>query len=213
MANAEQGARARVRVGALRVLALCFLASAVIRVGDVVAALPAAKAASEMVNEPPSRDVKKAEPAARSEVRGAAEVLAELKHQRELLDAREAKLDEREQQLKVLGVRLKSRLETLKAERNRLEETATLVNDAAGKDVRRLAQMYSQMKPKQAALIFDKMAPSFAAGFLSEMRPESAALVLQNMQPGRAYAVSLMLAGRNVERETAASDKPPAAGN
>ena len=60
--------------------------------------------------------------------------------------------------------------------------------------------MYRQMKPKQAAQIFDQMPPSFAAGFLGEMAPESAALIMANMDAERAYAVSLLLAGRNVGR-------------
>lgn len=199
-----------IRMGALTVLAIFFVVSALIRVGDVVAALPGSGKSSEMVNQPAGKEAKEAETGPDKGTRGPTEVLAELKRQRALLDAREAGLAEREQQLNALKIRLKDRLEELKTERNRLAETAALVDDAAGKDVRRLAQMYGQMKPKQAALIFDRMAPSFASGFLSEMRPEAAALILQNMQPERAYAVSLMLAGRNVDKSSPTpSDKSP----
>ena len=65
----------------------------------------------------------------------------------------------------------------LKDFRERLAATAALVDDAAGKDVRRLADMYQQMKPKKAGEIFNEMAPSFAAGFIAEMRPDAAALI------------------------------------
>lgn len=204
MPRQGRAAGARVRGGALMVLATCFVVSALVRVGDVVAALPKSKATSGLVNKAPDNEAKHAADGNGAAARGPQDVLAELKRQREILDARESKLAEREQTLKALQVRLKDRLKELKAERSRLEETATLVNDAAGKDVRRLALMYGQMKPKQAALIFDKMAPSFAAGFLAEMRPEAAAMILQNMQADRAYAVSLMLAGRNVGRDDTA---------
>jgi len=87
--------------------------------------------------------------------------------------------------------------------RARLAETAALVDDAAGKDVRRLADLYQQMKPKQAGQIFNRMAPSFAAGFIAEMRPDAAALIMANMAAEKAYAVSLLLAGRNLERPDA----------
>lgn len=218
MASKGSGRGGSVRIGALMVLAVCFVASALVRVGDVVAALPDRKASSDLINEAPNDDpdkagsAKKAKPA---KVSAPQDVIAELKRQRELLDAREAELAEREQQLKALNKRMKDRLEELKSERKRLEETAVVVNDAAGKDVRRLAAMYEQMKPKQAALIFDKMAPSFAAGFLSEMRPEAAAPILQNMQAEKAYAVSLMLAGRNIGRgdDADGAGKAPEAGN
>lgn len=202
---------ARTGIGALTVLAICFAASALIRVGDVVAALPVSKASSDMVNQPPGRESGRPEAGPGADMHRPTDVLAELSRQRDLLDDREAELDEREQQLRALNLRLKGRLDELKAARNRLEETAAIVNDAAGKDVRRLAQMYGQMKPKQAALIFDKMAPSFAAGFLAEMRPEAAALILQNMRPDRAYAVSLTLAGRNANHDRAPARKPAAA--
>ena len=193
--------QSRAKVGALLILAACFLVSALIRVGEVVAALPDGEDKSGLINEPASKDTKSAPTTDEDAVRAPSDVVAELRRQRELLAAREAEIVEREQQLRALNARLKDRLGELKAERKRLEETAALVNDAAGKDVRRLALMYGQMKPKQAAQIFDQMAPSFAAGFMSEMRPEAAALILANMAAERAYAVSLLMAGRNVERD------------
>jgi flagellar motility protein MotE (MotC chaperone) len=75
-----------------------------------------------------------------------------------------------------------------------------LVDDAAGKDVRHLVAMYEQMKPKQAGQIFNAMDPTFAAGFLGQMNAPSAALILANMDAEKAYSVSLLLAGRNVDR-------------
>lgn len=193
-------ARPRARAGALVVLATCFVASALVRVGEVVAALPEPSTEESLVNEPPSDAADSASGDGLGDVRAPAEVVAELRRQRDALDRREADVTEREQRLAAISKRLADRLEELKAARERLRETAALVDDAAGKDVRRLALMYSQMKPKQAGQIFDRMAPSFAAGFLTEMRPEAAALILANMAADKAYAVSLLMAGRNVDR-------------
>ena len=198
--------RPRVRTGALVVLATCFMASALVRVGEVVAALPGALTEESFVNEPPSDAAETVAGDGVGPVRAPAEVVAELRRQRDALDRREADVAEREQRLVAIRRRLADRLEELKAARERLRETAALVDDAAGKDVRRLALMYSQMKPKQAGQIFDRMAPSFAAGFMTEMRPEAAALILANMTADKAYAVSLLMAGRNVGR--AGDDAP-----
>lgn len=187
------------RFGALLVLAACFIASALIRAGEVVAALPASE--DDGFGNPiaqPQNAVSPADDPMTS--KGPKVLLDEMRRQRERLADRTAELDAREKKLNILKKRMEQRLEDLRIARDRLQQTAALVSDAAGKDVERLAQMYQQMKPKQAAQIFDQMAPSFAAGFLSQMRPDAAALVMANMQADKAYAVSLMLAGRNMDK-------------
>ena len=191
MSGREDRAPARPRrwkPGALAILALCFGASAVLRAGVVVAAFPAEDVAAEPM---PAGAV--AEPAVLPLT-----VAAELRARAALLAEREAALADREQLLAVLEVRIEQRLRELEAAREELARTAALVDGAAGRDVQRLAEMYQQMKPKQAAEIFNAMDPSFAAGFLAEMRSDAAAAVLANMDAEKAYAVSLLMAGRNI---------------
>jgi flagellar motility protein MotE (MotC chaperone) len=53
------------------------------------------------------------------------------------------------------------------------------------------------MKPKEAAEIFETMDVSFAAGFLNRMRPDAAAGILSNVETTTAYAISVVMAGRN----------------
>jgi flagellar motility protein MotE (MotC chaperone) len=53
------------------------------------------------------------------------------------------------------------------------------------------------MKPARAGEIFKAMDPSFAAGFLTEMNSENAALILSSMDTEKAYAASVIIAGRN----------------
>ena len=55
------------------------------------------------------------------------------------------------------------------------------------------------MKPSEAAALFQKMDPDFAAGFLGRMAPKSAASILSGLDAEKAYAISVHLAGRNVE--------------
>lgn len=216
MSNARQkrsaGSRAgTLRMGALMVLGACFAVSALFRAGEVVAELPA-KSDDGFGNPIPQQATSSpvsSEAESRVEV-GPQQLLNEVRRQREALSVREAEVAARERALTGLGAKMKQRLEELRTARDQLAKTAALVDDAAGKDVRRLAEMYQQMKPKQAGQIFNEMAPSFAAGFIAEMRPDAAALVMANMDADKAYAVSILLAGRNVNRSRANSQQVPA---
>lgn len=185
----------RVRTGALTTLAICFFVSGLLRAGEVVAALPGRDdAGAGQASEHSLPPGEAGEP-------DLGTLAAELHRQRADLARREAALEERAQLLDAIEERLRDRLAELAAARNKLAETAALVDDAAGKDVRHLADMYRKMKPKQAGRIFNAMAPEFAAGFLGQMGSEPAALILANMEADKAYAVSILLAGRNVGRE------------
>lgn len=179
--------------GALAVLAAGFAASALLRSGEVVAALPATIEDGYGV----PQAARAAEGAVPQDPLG---LLADLRARQEAVRDREHRLDERAATLEAVEARLRARLDELERAQKRLEQTAALVDDAAGRDVRHLATLYQEMKPKQAAAIFDRMAPSFAAGFVAQMEPEAAAQVLANMEADKAYAVSLLLASRNVGR-------------
>lgn len=176
---------------ALSVLAAGFALSAALRTGDVVAALP--ELADDGFGNPVAQQT--GPPAGET----AESLIADLRVARTELVQREKKLDERAQTLEAIEARLRARLEELSKARQELEQTAALVEGAARKDVTHLAKMYETMKPKNAAQIFNRMTPSFAAGFLAEMEADAAALVMASMEPDKAYAVSLLLASRNVE--------------
>ena len=176
----------------LAVLASGFVLSAVLRAGTVVAALP--ELAGDGFGNPVAREDAPAEP------ESAVVLIAELKDERARITEKEKALEERAQTLESIEARLRRRLDELSAAQQRLERMAVTVDDAAGRDVRHLAEMYQTMKPKQAAVIFDRMTPSFAAGFLGAMPSESAAMILAAMEADKAYAVSLLLASRNLDR-------------
>lgn len=196
------------RTGALATLAGGFFLSALLRTGEVVAALPLAlDAGGSPTGATPETSAEETVAEGRR-LRGLA---ADLARQRAELEAREAALLEREQLLAAIEERVRARMAELEAMEAKLRETVALADDAARRDIRRLTEMYQQMKPKRAGQIFNTMEPRFAAGFLGEMEPSAAALILANMDPERAYAVTVLLAGRNVEREAPASATPSAA--
>ena len=191
----------KLRVGALLLLAGFFTLSALLRAGEVIAQLP--ESDDGFGNPLPKQHVAGREDAAgpeRVEV-GPAELIEELRRQRLMLEERESELLARETRLQGLNAHLSRRLTEVREAGEALRNTANLVEGAASRDVDHLAQMYQQMKPKQAAGIFDEMPPSFAVGLIAEMRPDTAALIMANMNPEKAYAVSLLLASRNVRED------------
>ncbi|MEO0398793.1 MAG: hypothetical protein AAF224_05145 [Pseudomonadota bacterium] len=126
--------------------------------------------------------------------------LAELIKERSAeIERRIAELDEREQVLMAAEVRINEKLVELEAARASLAEKAARVDAASGEDIKALASMYANMKPQQAGQIFNAMEPTFAAGFLTAIRSEAAAAILASMDPQKAYAVSVIIAGRNVQ--------------
>jgi flagellar motility protein MotE (MotC chaperone) len=107
-----------------------------------------------------------------------------------------------ERALRLAETKLDEKLEALAEAERRLRETNALADGAAAADLERLTRMYERMKPKEAAALFETMDPNFAAGFLGQMRPDAAAEILAGLSPQKAYTVSLVLAGRNMDVPT-----------
>jgi flagellar motility protein MotE (MotC chaperone) len=127
----------------------------------------------------------------------------------EALDAREERLRQREEALAVrlqaLAVaerEIEEQMVALSAAEESLRQTMTMARSAAEEDVLRLTDVYANMKPKQAALLFEEMAPEFAAGFLARMNPQAAAAIMAGLDPRTAYTISVIVAGRNANAPT-----------
>jgi flagellar motility protein MotE (MotC chaperone) len=118
--------------------------------------------------------------------------------------AREARLLNRENELQELEdvltqaeLRITNKIVELTTIEEMLASTLALADTAAEDDLRRLATVYENMKPKDTAALFSEMAPGFAAGFLGLMQAEAAAAVMTELEPQIAHTISVMLAGRN----------------
>lgn len=116
----------------------------------------------------------------------------------ELLD-RATRLDQREAELKDLEANLQSRLGDMSSTRDELQAMTERLDVVAGEDISHLVQMYSTMKAKKAAAIFDKMDPAFAAGFLREIDSARAGMIMAEMGEEQSYRVSLLIANRHSE--------------
>lgn len=125
-------------------------------------------------------------------------LVAEIEAQKADLAEREAALSLREEEAKALTNDIATQLMELEAAERRLERLLAMARTAAETDITQLVSMYEAMKPKDTARVFSEMTPDFAAGFLARMQPEVAARVIAELDPGKAYSISVVLAGRNL---------------
>jgi flagellar motility protein MotE (MotC chaperone) len=118
------------------------------------------------------------------------------------LDAEAEDLALRAQDFAIARQEIAASLERLEAAETRLAERMAMSQTASDEDVGRLVEVYEGMKAKDAALLFEAMAPPFAAGFLARMRPDAASAIFSNLSPDMAYALSVTMAGRNANAAT-----------
>lgn len=129
-------------------------------------------------------------------------LLARLRAREQDLTRREEELDLRDKTLEKLSQEIDARLQELATAEETLRQTMALADSAAENDLENLTRVYENMKPKDAAVLFEAMEPSFAAGFLGRMQTASAAQILSGLSPEKAYAISLTLSGRNLDAPT-----------
>ncbi|MSU91783.1 hypothetical protein GE300_19590 [Rhodobacteraceae bacterium 2CG4] len=188
------------RTRALALLAGCFLASALVRTALV------GPAAAEVLF-PPQEALEFGDTAGCGpESEALLEVLRERGAQ---LDSLEQGIAEREAALEIAEAELQRKHTELVEAEERLAATVAAADGAAERDVAQLTAIYENVKPKRAAGIFSSMDTEFAAGILSRMSPSSAADILTLMDADMAYAVSVVLAARNMN----AGGVLPATGN
>lgn len=186
-ANTTDKGQNRPRAGVLTVISLLMIGSAIIRVG-----LEAGPALAKSTNA--EQTEKKSET---TETRDVEILLAELLRREERVKQREDKIMEKEKALEIANEAIDMRLATLQEAEESLRATLAVADKAAETDLTQLTDVYQNMKPKDAAALFETMDPTFASGFLSRMPPEAAASILAGLSPDSAYTISVVMAGRN----------------
>lgn len=128
---------------------------------------------------------------------GVKAALAAIQAREARLAANEAAFLDRTRALEVAEATVAAKLDELRTAEESLLATMTRSESAAEEDLARLTAVYENMKPKEAAELFEQMDPEFAAGFLGRMRADAAAEVMAGLDPRVAYTISVLLAGRN----------------
>ncbi len=180
----------RARGGVLTIISLLMIGSAIIRVG--LEAGPAfARGADPAATSLAGADHKVTDPA------DLQFLLTELLRREDELNQRENTIMDRERALEIADQAIETRLAALQEAEESLRETVAIAEKAAENDLTQLTDVYQNMKPKDAAALFETMDAVFAAGFLSRMPPDAAANVMAGLSPEAAYTISVIIAGRN----------------
>ena len=174
-------------MGALHALGGLLILSAVLRIalaGEAIAeALPSAplETATEKTGETTTA------------------LLEALRNREERLREKELRIEDRMRALEIAEREARERITHLTEAEMSLRAMLEQVDQAAETDVDRLVAVYENMKPKEAADLFNQMPPNFAAGFLALLTPQTAGQILALVEPEKAYSISVVLAGRNAD--------------
>jgi len=182
-------------IGGVGLIVLCFVGSAALRLGDFGAAI-----ADELDNVASVEGTAKA--ASCTPDANADALLAAIREREAQLEAESKRLAERAQTLNVAEAKLAEQLAAFEKARTDLEATLALADKAAERDIAQMTTVYENMKPDDAAKIFERMDVTFASGLLVRMRPDLAAEVLTSMNADTAYALTLMITSRNAKVPT-----------
>ncbi len=160
--------------------------------GGFVSAASAASATKDAAKPVPPPAIAEAESCEAPE-----ELLALIRHERELLEAQKSRSSER-------AVEQDLAAETLEIERRRLTDLKTELEGLLAKveaahtaDVDRLVSLYRNMKPKDAAAIMNDLDLEVTVMVMGTMDERDAAPILAALDPVRARAISQIILERS----------------
>jgi len=144
------------------------------------------------------------------------DVLSSLAKRRAQLDGRERDLDMRENLIAAAEKRVDGKIDSLKQLQTTIQALLMQRDTAEQKQVDSLVKTYSDMKPKDAARIFDTLDDNVSLSVAALMKPDVLASILGNMQVEAARKLTVRLANRLKAPETqsaqiAAATQPVAA--
>lgn len=135
-------------------------------------------------------------------------VLEGLANRRKTLDQRAREIDLRENLLKAAEQRVEARISELKAIESRIEGVLKKSDDNSKARYQRLVKMYSGMKPKDAARIFDRLEMNVLIGLVSQMKPRVMSSILAAMTPAAAERLTLEIVNHGKPKVKTAATLP-----
>ncbi len=135
-------------------------------------------------------------------------VLEGLSNRRKALDRRAREIDLRENLLKAAGKRIEARITELKSIEARIEGELKKGDDNRKAQYQRLVKMYSGMKPKDAARIFDRLDMNVLTGLVSQMKPRVMSAILAAMTSAAAERLTLEIVNRGKTKVRTAASLP-----
>ena len=124
------------------------------------------------------------------------DVLTSLAKRRAELDGRERDLDMRENLIAATEKRVDGKIDSLKQLQASIQALLVQRDQAEQKQLDALVKTYSNMRPKDAARIFDSLDESVALSVAAQLKPDVLAPILGAMNSEAAQKLTVKLAGR-----------------
>jgi flagellar motility protein MotE (MotC chaperone) len=136
-------------------------------------------------------------------------ILERLQARRQELETRAREIDIRESLLKAAEKRIESRVEEMKAVESRISTSSDQKAEADSARFKGIITMYENMKPKDAARVFDRLEMPVLIEIASHIAPRKMSDILGLMQSESAERLTVELARRAGGDKTAASTDLP----
>ena len=156
---------------------------------DAPALRPQAVAPSSTVQSLASRDPT-------TYTRAEIELLANLAQRREVLEQRAREIDLRESLLAAAEKRIDERIAELKKLEGSIKQIVQQYDKQEEQNLQGLVKVYENMKPKDAARIFEKLDANVLLGVVERMKEAKLAAVMADMPPAVAQEITVRLATR-----------------
>lgn len=124
------------------------------------------------------------------------ELLANLAQRREVLEQRAREIDLRESLLAAAEKRIDERIAELKKLEGSIKQIVQQYDKQEEQNLQGLVKVYENMKPKDAARIFEKLDATVLLGVVERMKEAKLAAVLADMPPAVAQEITVRLATR-----------------
>jgi flagellar motility protein MotE (MotC chaperone) len=137
-------------------------------------------------------------------------ILERLQERRQELDTRARELDIRESLIKAAEKRMEGQLTELKATEARITVATQQKDEAQAARFKGLVTMYENMKPRDAAKIFDRLDTGVLLEVVSKIEPRKMADILALMSPDAAQHLTVELASQaqQVKQSSGPGDLP-----
>ena len=123
-------------------------------------------------------------------------VLERLQSRRQELDTRNRELEMRENLLKAAEKRLEAKVAELKGTESRVNIAMGTRDKVGAERFKSIVSMYENMKPKDAARIFDRLDMRILIDVSTEMNPRKMSEIMAQMSPDAAERLTVELANR-----------------
>ena len=136
-------------------------------------------------------------------------ILERLQSRRQELEARAREIDIRESLLKAAEKRIESKVQEMKAVESRIAAVSEQKTEADAAHFKGIVTMYENMKPKDAAKVFDRLEMPVLFEIASQIAPRKMSDILGQMSTEAAERLTTEMARRaNPDKSASAADLP-----